>query len=723
MTSAGLAFISALAPVLAGRVDWVQASTFHLTVPFQGWFGSLTSLMAGLYLIGFAAPAFEAATCHVGETINPNRNVPRAMLASALMAAVYFAILPIVWLGALGPEPLGKDLALVLGPTFAPLFGSAAKAAAIGFMMFNMFHGTLQPLAGAARTLSQLADDGLLPRILSRRARSDTPWVATLLTAGMAILFLWIGDPVWLIAAANFTYLIGICMPSVAVWLLRRDAPDMPRPYRAPRGMIVAGLVAAAGWMVAAMLGFEQFGIDTVIIGLVMAYSGAALYAWRQFSDRRRAGLPGIKSSLHLKLTGAMLTVLVLDGAGYLLAVSSLPAGDSALIDVLQDIFVAVAMLTITVGLVLPGMIAHSVVEVSNAAKRLVSGTLNDFTLAMEALGRGDLDAAQADVSVVPVVIRSRDEIGEMAVSFNELQQEIERAAVGLSGARDGLSKARMELLETNRSLEERIRERNRLVEDLIEARDAAQAANLAKGSFLAKMSHEIRTPMNGVLTTAELLQHSEMTPPQQKLVAIIQRSGDALLSIIDEILDLSKLDAGKLRLEPVDFDVRELIKEMVEVFALEAARKLVICFARLPEGETSIWIHGDSLRLKQVLSNLVSNAIKFTHQGEVVVELKVASENEGKLNFEIAVKDTGIGLHDEFKSHMFEPFSQAYETATRTYGGTGLGLAIVKQIVDLFGGKIEVESELGKGSEIRVSLAMLKAARPACCRASLRRG
>jgi two-component system, sensor histidine kinase len=121
---------------------------------------------------------------------------------------------------------------------FAPVFGSAAKAAAIGFMMFNMFHGTLQPLAGAARALSQLADDGLLPRVLSFRTKTDVPWVATFLTAGIAIWFLWLGDPVWLIAAANFTYLIGICLPSIAVWLLRRDAPDMERPYRAPRGTI-----------------------------------------------------------------------------------------------------------------------------------------------------------------------------------------------------------------------------------------------------------------------------------------------------------------------------------------------------------------------------------------------------------------------------------------------------------------------------------------------------
>ena len=187
--SASLAFLSSLIPILAGDVDWRQATTFTLTSPFPGWFGDVTSVMAGLYLIGFAAPAFEAAACHVGETIDPNRNVPRAMFASAAMAGVYFIVLPIVWLGVLGPEQLGKDLALVLGPTFAPLFGSFGKAAAIWLIILNMFHGTMQPLAGAARTLSQLSEDGLLPRFLAWRSRTDCPWAATTLTAAVSIAF------------------------------------------------------------------------------------------------------------------------------------------------------------------------------------------------------------------------------------------------------------------------------------------------------------------------------------------------------------------------------------------------------------------------------------------------------------------------------------------------------------------------------------------------------
>src|SRR5438067_2519832 len=140
----------------------------------------------------------------------------------------------------------------------------------------------------------------------------------------MSIAFLLTGDPTWVIAAANLTYLIGICLPSVAVWLLRRDAPDMPRPYRAPRGTIMLGLIAAAGWGIATILGFEQFGLPTVVAGIAMAYAGSVLCALRRWLDLRHTGRAQFLHSLHLKLVSAMLLVLILDGVGYLEAVSSL---------------------------------------------------------------------------------------------------------------------------------------------------------------------------------------------------------------------------------------------------------------------------------------------------------------------------------------------------------------------------------------------------------------
>ncbi len=679
--SALLAFLSGLIPILTGQVDWHQATTFHLTVPFPGWFGELTSMMAGLYLIGFAAPAFEAAACHVGETKDPHKNIPRAMFASGGMASIYFVLLPVVWLGVLGPEPLGKDLALVLGPTFAPLFGSGAKACAIWFMMLNMFHGTVQPLAGASRTLSQLAEDGLLPEILSWRTATDAPWVATLLTAGMAIAFLLLGVPVWLIAAANFTYLIGICLPNVAVWLLRRDAPEMERPYRAPRGFINLGLAAASVWGIAAILGFQQFGLPTVMIGLAFAYAGSALYAWRKYRDRRKQGLPGVARTLHIKLTGAMLLVLVLDGAGYLLAVQSVTGRQTALITLLEDIFVVVAMLTITVGLVLPGMIAHSAEEVSQAANRLTKGTLADFSRAMQALGEGNIDAAHARIDVVPVKINSRDELGDMALSFNTLQEEIGRAAVGLGKAR----------------------------EELLIARELGEAANQAKGQFLANMSHEIRTPMNGIIGMTQLLLDTELTPEQLEFTKTIRSSSDALLTIINEILDFSKIEAGKLDLEEEPFNLRNCVEESLDLLVTQATNKgLDLVYFIDPQVPTLLM--GDATRIRQILLNLLSNAVKFTESGEVVVQVTSLlleeaeksderSANDSKYEIHFTVKDTGIGIPQDRMDRLFQSFSQVDASTTRRYGGTGLGLVISQSLCQLMGGSMWVESEVGKGS------------------------
>ena len=441
-----LAFGSAIIPVLAGGVDWHTAASWHLHTPFPGAFGAITSAMAGLYLIGFAAPAFEAASCHVGEMRDPVRNLPRAMFASAGLASVYFIALPIVWLGVIGPGGVGGNLTQTLGPTFAPLLGAGAKSAAIGFMVFNMFHGTLQPLAGASRTMSQLSEDGLLPRLLSRRNRADVPWFATALTAGMAILFLLVGDPVWVIAAANFCYLLAIGLPSIAVWLLRRDAPEMQRPYRAPRGTVMLGVLAAGAWGLATLLGFQQFGLPTVLAGLGLAYSGSFAYAWRKRDDRRRSGETGVRYSLHAKLAGAMIMVMTLDGGGYLIAVNSVNHGKAELVSVLSDIFVAVALLTVGVGLVLPGIISHATQEVAKAADRLARGTLAEFTRAMQALALGKLESAHAQVEIEPVRVRARDEVGAMADSFNLMLEEVRRATVALDGAREGLRATEGEL-------------------------------------------------------------------------------------------------------------------------------------------------------------------------------------------------------------------------------------------------------------------------------------
>lgn len=705
--SAVLAFASTLIPILNGDVDWQQATDFHLTSPFAGWFGEFTSLMAGLYLIGFAAPAFEAAACHVGETIDPEKNVPRAMFASAAMATVYCIALPVVWLGLLGPEALGRDLALELGPSFAPLFGAAAKACAIWFMMINMFHGTAQPLAGAARTLAQIAEDGLLPKVFAWRNRFDAPWFATVFTASMSVWFVLIGGPIWLIAAGNFTYLIGICLPSVAVWLLRRDQPDHPRPYRAPRGTIMLGLVAALCWLVAAVFGFQQFGLRTVIFGLLLAYSGAALYAIRAFQDRRERGLPGLARSMHLKLTGAMLLVLVLNGAGYLIAVEAVADHHEALVAALSDLFVVVAIVTMSIGLVLPGMIGHAVTEVSLAARHLAANTVRDLSLAMTALGAGRLESAHARVVPYHLVVKSKDELSDMAASMDELQAEVGEAARGLDAAREGLRDSRDALMASNAALGVRVlelhaalKEREKIEAELVHAREAAEAENLAKSRFLANMSHEIRTPMNGILGMAELLLVSGLDSRRQHMVEIVQHSGLSMLAVVNNILDFSRIEAGKMELETIPIELRALCEEELVLFEAMAANKSIALNAEFA-ADLPMWVLGDPQRLRQVLSNLIANALKFTEIGHVL--LRVSRESDGFLLFE--VRDSGIGIAPEAIGGLFSAFTQADASTTRRFGGSGLGLMITRQLVELMGGEVRVQSEPGVGSVFKVYL------------------
>jgi TMAO reductase system sensor TorS len=323
---------------------------------------------------------------------------------------------------------------------------------------------------------------------------------------------------------------------------------------------------------------------------------------------------------------------------------------------------------------------------------RKITAPLRRLAAVAHAISQGNLDHR--------IEVDSRDEIADLGTAFNQMLERL----------REYRSRVERQQHELEAKVRQRTRELEEAVDQAVELASRAEEANRAKSRFLANMSHEIRTPMNGVLGMTELLAGTTLTPPQRHYVETVRRSGEALLELLSNILDFSRIEAGKLPLEKVDFDLRYGLQEVLELFASQAARKGLKLHGEIAQAVPPT-VCGDPGRLRQVLVNLVSNALKFTETGEVSIRVSVANEGPEEILLRFAVSDSGIGIPVEFHRQIFDSFAQVDGSNSRQFGGSGLGLAIARQLVELMGGEIGVDSQPGRGSTFSFTIGLGKQA------------